>query len=80
MRTSLATFLDDYRRHGDAAAIVVYRGNRRLISTWNEIADLADRFAAELVRRQIAMGDRVVIWVRTASNGWGRSSAACSAA
>ena len=62
MRSSLATFLDDYRRHGDAAAIVVYRGNRRLISTWNEIADLADGFAAELVRRQIAMGDRVVIW------------------
>ena len=62
MRSSLATFLDDYRRYGDAAAIVVYRGNRRSISTWNEIADLADRFAAELVRREIAVGDRVVIW------------------
>jgi long-chain acyl-CoA synthetase len=62
MRSSLATFLDDYRRYGDAAAIVVYRGNRRSISTWSEIADLADRFAAELVRREIAMGDRVVLW------------------
>ena len=62
MRSNLATFLDDFRRHGDAAAIVVHRGNRRLTSTWNQIADLADRFAAELVRREIQMGERVVIW------------------
>jgi long-chain acyl-CoA synthetase len=62
MRSSLATFLDDYRRHGDAAAIVVHRGNRRLISSWNQIADLADRFASELIRREIPLGERVVIW------------------
>jgi long-chain acyl-CoA synthetase len=62
MRSSLATFLDDFRRHGDTAAIVVHRGNRRLVSTWNQIADLADRFAAELLRREISMGDRVVLW------------------
>ena len=60
MRSSLATFLDDFRRHGDAPAIVVHRGNRRLISTWNQIAGLADRFAAELMRREIPMGERVV--------------------
>jgi long-chain acyl-CoA synthetase len=47
MRSSLATFLDDFRRHDDAPAIVAHRGNRRLVSTWNQIADLADRFAAE---------------------------------
>ena len=62
MRSSLATFLDDYRRHGDAPAIVVHRGNRQLVSTWNQIADLADRFAAELIRREIPMGERVIIW------------------
>jgi long-chain acyl-CoA synthetase len=62
MRSSLATFLDDYRRHGDAEAIVVHRGNRQLDSTWNQIADLADRFAAELMRREIPMGERVVLW------------------
>src|ERR1017187_5738725 len=62
MRSSLATFLDDFRRHGATAAIVVHRGNRRLVSTWNQIADLADRFAAELLRREISMGDRVVLW------------------
>jgi len=62
MRSDLATFLDDFRSHGNAAAIVVHRGNRRLISTWSEIASLADRFAAELVRREIPMGERAVIW------------------
>src|SRR6202789_1358592 len=62
MRSNLATFLDDYRRHGNAAAIVEHRGNRRLISSWNQIADLADRVAAELMRREIPMGERVVIW------------------
>jgi long-chain acyl-CoA synthetase len=62
MRSSLATFLDDFRRHGDATAIVAYRGNRRLASTWIELATLADRCAAELIRRQIPMGERVVLW------------------
>ncbi|MGA8529806.1 MAG: AMP-binding protein [Acidobacteriaceae bacterium] len=62
MRSSLATFLDDFRRHGDATALVAYRGNRRLASTWSELATLADRCAAELIRRQIPMGERVVFW------------------
>jgi long-chain acyl-CoA synthetase len=62
MRSSLATFLDDFRRHGDATAIVAYRGNRRLASTWSELATLADRCAGELIRRQIPMGERVVLW------------------
>jgi long-chain acyl-CoA synthetase len=62
MRSDLATFLDDFRRHGDAAAIVAHRGNRRVVSTCNEIARLADRFAVELMRREIPMGERVVIW------------------
>lgn len=62
MRSSLATFLDDYRRHGDAPAIVVHRGNRQMVSTWNQIADLADRVAAELIAREIPGGERVVLW------------------
>jgi long-chain acyl-CoA synthetase len=61
MRSSLATFLDDFRRHGDAPAIVAHRGNRRAVSTWNEIAGLADSFAGDLMRRDIPMGERVVI-------------------
>lgn len=62
MRSSLATFIDDFRHHGDSPAIVAHRGNRRLVSTWIQIADLADRFAAELMLREIPIGERVVIW------------------
>ena len=62
MRASLATFLDDFRRHGDARAIVAWRGNRKFASTWSDLAALADRFSAELVRRQIPMGERVILW------------------
>lgn len=62
MRANLATFLDDFRRHGDARAIVAHRGNRSFSSTWNDLAGLANRFAAELIRRQIPMGERVVLW------------------
>lgn len=62
MRSDLATFLDDFRRHGNAPAIVTYRGNRRLVSTWADLGALADRFAAELKRREIPAGERVVLW------------------
>lgn len=62
MRANLATFLDDFRSRGDATAIVTYRGNRRITSTWAELAAMADRFAGELVRREIPMGERVVLW------------------
>ncbi|HEX4067323.1 MAG TPA: AMP-binding protein [Acidobacteriaceae bacterium] len=62
MRADLTTFVDDFRRHGDAAAIVEYRGNRRLIATWSQLAGYADRFATELMRREIPPGERVVLW------------------
>jgi long-chain acyl-CoA synthetase len=62
MRANLATFIEDFRRHGDARAIVAYRGNRRLAATWADLAAIGDRFAAELMRRAIPMGERVVLW------------------
>lgn len=62
MRADLTTFVDDFRRHGNAAAIVEHRGNRRLIATWSQLAGYADRFATELMRREIPMGERVVLW------------------
>lgn len=61
MRADLTTFLDDFRRYGDATAIVEYRGNRRLTATWTQLAEAADRFAAELMRREIPLGERVVL-------------------
>lgn len=62
MRLHLATLIDDYRRNGSERAVVLYRGNRQQVSTYGELADLAERFAAELMRLQITPGERVVLW------------------
>ncbi len=62
MRPHLASLVDDYRRRGNATAVVTYRGNRRISASYGEIASLAKRFAAELRRRGIAPGERVLLW------------------
>jgi long-chain acyl-CoA synthetase len=62
MRPHLATLVEDFRRHGKAVAIVSYRGNRRLASTYAELAALANRFAATLIQRKIPAGERIVLW------------------
>ncbi|HZD47781.1 MAG TPA: AMP-binding protein [Silvibacterium sp.] len=62
MRPHLATLIDDFHRHDKGTAIVTYRGNRRIASSYGELADLAGRFAAELTCRQIGLGERVVLW------------------
>jgi long-chain acyl-CoA synthetase len=62
MRPHLATLVEDFRKRGKSTAIVTYRGNRRTASTYRDLAELADRFAAELMRREISLGERVVLW------------------
>ncbi len=62
MRPNLATLVDDFRRHGKQIAVVTHRGNRRLPSSWQELAELSARFAAELDRRDHQIDDRVLIW------------------
>src|SRR5271170_5714469 len=62
MRLHLGTLVDDFRRRGNATAIVTYRGNRRISTSYEEIASLAERFASELRRREIAPGERVLLW------------------
>ncbi|MFZ0745186.1 MAG: AMP-binding protein [Terracidiphilus sp.] len=66
MRDHLATLLDDFRRFDRGIAVVHYRGVRRRVSTYGEIARLAGRFAALLAQRGMGPGDRVVLW---AENG-----------
>ncbi len=66
MREHLATLLDDFRRFDRGIAVVHYRGVRRRVTTYGEIARLAGRFAALLEQRGIGPGDRVVLW---AENG-----------
>jgi len=62
VRTHLASLVDDFRHHADETAVVNHRGIRRYATTYGELANLAGRFAAELDRRNIAPGDRVVLW------------------
>jgi long-chain acyl-CoA synthetase len=62
MREHLATLIDDFRRYGRQIAVVRFQGNRRRVTTYAELARLAGRFAAQLVRRGIGPGDRVLIW------------------
>lgn len=62
MRDHLATLIDDFRRYGRNIAVVRYQGNRRRVTTYAELAQLAGRFAALLERRGIGCGDRVLIW------------------
>jgi long-chain acyl-CoA synthetase len=62
MRDHLATMIDDFRRLDGEVAVVRYQGNRRRVTTYAELAQLAGRFAAFLAARQIAAGDRVLLW------------------
>jgi long-chain acyl-CoA synthetase len=66
MREHLATLVEDFRRYDREIAVVRYRGVRRRVSTYGEIARLAGRFAAFLEEQNIGQGDRVVLW---AENG-----------
>jgi long-chain acyl-CoA synthetase len=61
MRPHLATLLDDFRRHGREIAVVHHQGNRRRVTTYAQLAQLAARFAALLEQKGIGPGDRVVI-------------------
>ena len=62
MRENLATLVEDFRRYDREIAVVRYQGNRRRVSTYGDIAHLAGRFASLLAKKNIAAGDRVVLW------------------
>jgi long-chain acyl-CoA synthetase len=62
VRPHLASLVEEFRKHATETAVVDHRGNRRYRTTYGELAELAGRFAAELERRSIAAGDRVVLW------------------
>src|ERR1039458_4013338 len=62
MRANLATLVEEFRKHATETAVVAHRGNRRYPTTYGQLAEIAGRFAAELERRGIVPGDRVVLW------------------
>jgi long-chain acyl-CoA synthetase len=62
MRPHLASLVEEMRRSGGQTAFVWYRGVRRHSASYAEVARLAGRFAAELERRGVGAGERVVVW------------------
>ncbi|MFZ0340003.1 MAG: AMP-binding protein, partial [Terracidiphilus sp.] len=62
MRDHLATLIDDFRRFDREIAVVHFRGNRRHVTTYGDLARLAGRFAAYLAAQGIVQGDRVLLW------------------
>jgi long-chain acyl-CoA synthetase len=67
MREHLGTLLDDFRCYGRETAVVRYEGNRRRVTTYGQIAQLAGRFAALLARQGIEQGDRVLLWAENSA-------------
>jgi long-chain acyl-CoA synthetase len=62
MRKHLATLVEDFQRHGKQIAIVSYPGNRRVTTTYAELATLAGRFSRLLADRGVAPGERILLW------------------
>lgn len=62
MRKHLATLVEDFERHGKQIAVVSYPGNRRVVTTYAELATMAGRFSRMLADRSIASGERVLLW------------------
>jgi len=62
VRPHLATLVEEFRRHPAETAVVAHRGNRRYPTTYGQLADLTGRCAAELDRRGLQPGDRLLLW------------------
>lgn len=67
MRAHLASLVEEFRSNGDEIAVVMHRGVRRHATTYEQLAQIAGRFSAELTRRGIAPGERIVIWAQNSA-------------
>ena len=61
-RTTILEYLGNFRRHAREEAYVHHRGYRVQRWTYGEVLANAHRFARELEAREIAKGDKVLIW------------------
>src|SRR5213080_5052090 len=64
MRTTLASYLDDFLSRDNETAFAHMRGLRVKRWSYSQIAKTAFRLARELEARRIARGDRVLLWAR----------------
>jgi long-chain acyl-CoA synthetase len=62
IRTTLASLVADFGRRAQDIAVVSKLGLRRHATTYAELSRLTGRFAAELERRGIQKGARVLLW------------------
>jgi long-chain acyl-CoA synthetase len=76
IRPHLATLLDDFSSFGHQKAIVQHTGNRRKITTYEELATQAARFAAHLATRNLQPGDRLILWAQNSAE-WVAAFHAC---
>ncbi len=61
-RTTILEYLDNFQRHAREVAYVHNRGYRVQRWTYGEVLANAQRFARELDSREIAKGDKVLLW------------------
>ena len=61
-RSHLSSLVADFDRLGKETAIITLHGLRKRSVSYGELARLSRRFAAELTRRGISKGERVLIW------------------
>ena len=61
-RSSVASYIEDSQNYGDDCAYVQRRGYRTERWSYRRVSQTASRFAAELENRQIAAGDRIMLW------------------
>ncbi|MDR3764225.1 MAG: AMP-binding protein [Acidobacteriota bacterium] len=54
--------MEEFGRRPGETAVVRHRGVRQERTSWSELAALSGRFAAELERRSIRPGERVLLW------------------
>jgi long-chain acyl-CoA synthetase len=62
MESSLANYLENFRRRGNEVAYVQTRGYRSIRWSYRAVAEGASRLARELESRAIGKGDRVFLW------------------
>lgn len=64
MRTTLASYLDDFLSRDNETAFAQRHGLRVRRWSYRQIAKTAFRLARELEARRIVKGDRVLLWAR----------------
>jgi long-chain acyl-CoA synthetase len=67
MRDHLATLIDDFRGFDRETAVVHFRGNRRHVTSYGDLARLAGRFAGFLAEQGVVEGDRVLLWAENSA-------------